>query len=124
MGFVMSAQSGGESEDYLSPADMRKWMDDEIRQSTKALELRTRDLTSFVTAYCAGELTPQQADELHSRYYRRWGEPIPGVSLVGNIPDEEVLAQIDKLSGPSTGPKELSRRYRQRYGLRQDDIER
>lgn len=55
-------------------------MRQEIRDLTRAVELRVNELTELVTAYSAGEITPKEADERYMAYHRRWGEALPGKS--------------------------------------------
>ena len=89
---------------YLTPKDMRQWAQQEIQDAAKGLELRIRELTGFVGAYSAGEISPEKADELHSRYYHRWGESLPGHSVSENVTDEQLLAGIDKAAEAINGP--------------------
>ena len=102
--------------EYLSAADMRDWLRQEIKDSAKAMDLRIREATDFVTAYSAGDITPEQADERQSRYYHRWGESLPGATVGEGISDEQILARIDSVSGPFETPRELSARYRNLFG--------
>ena len=110
----MSKDKQDDEEDYLSPKDMRQWAQQEIKDTTKALELRVRDLTDLVTAYAAGELTPEQADEQQSRYQRRWGEALYGATVGDGVPDDQILARIDAARGrfatPPAGRREQHRR--------------
>jgi hypothetical protein len=94
-------------EDFLTPDEIRQWAERQIKEATKALELRTKEVTEIAKAYSAGEITPEKADEMHSRYYHRWGEALAGVTLGdGMKTDEQLLAEIDKAAGPFTTPRE------------------
>lgn len=63
-----------EFEDFLSPEEIHQWTEREIRNARKALELRVKELTEITTAYSAGKVTPEKADELYQRYQHRWGD--------------------------------------------------
>jgi hypothetical protein len=106
-------QEGGGG--YLNAKDMRDWAQREIKDLSKASELRLRELTGFVAAYSAGEITPEKADELQSRYYHRWGEALPGHSASEGVTDEQILTGIDQaaeaINGPFTAPAEIRARY-------------
>src|ERR1035438_3550884 len=84
------------SNDDLTPQDMRAWLQQEVRDLTKAFELRLKDATDFVTAYAVGELTPREAKERLGRYQYRWGDsPIPGVSTEESMTTREILRRLD-----------------------------
>jgi hypothetical protein len=86
-----------DSEDTITPPQMREWLTDELRGLNKAVELRTKDATDFVTAYERGELTEEQMTARLDRYQSRWGDsPIRGVMVTDKMTDEEVLARLDK----------------------------
>jgi hypothetical protein len=101
-GIIVSAQpSIGESmaepdDNTWTPEDMRQWLQQEIRDLTKATELRVKDATDFVTAYALGKITPEEAEDRLSRYQSRWGDsPIPGVATEENTPNDEILRRLD-----------------------------
>lgn len=84
------------SEDILSPAEMRDWLRQEVRDLTKALELRVQDATEFVTSYGLGELTPTEAMDRLMKYTQRWGDsPIPDVQTTERMTNDEILHRID-----------------------------
>jgi hypothetical protein len=109
--------SGKESwfEDFLSPEDIRRWTEREIADAKKALELRIKELTTLAADYSSGAITPEKADELHSRYYHRWGEALPGTTVGDGRSDEQILADIDRAARPFTTPRENHKRYRQLF---------
>lgn len=103
---------------YLTPKDMDQWAQQEMKDVTKAFELRLRELTNLAAEYSAGNTTPKQADEMHSRYYHRWGEALPGHSASDGVTDEQLLAAIDKvaesINGPFIAPADAHKKYVER----------
>lgn len=69
----------GES-DRTSPKEMQGWLEREIADAAKAMELRVKDATRFVTAYSRGEISAAEADKQNYAYSRRWGEALPEYS--------------------------------------------
>jgi hypothetical protein len=116
----MAADSESEGRAFLSPDDMRVWLEQEIRDATKALDLRLREATTLVTAYCSGELTPAEADERYGCYFHRWGEAIPGVFVSDRHTDDQIVNAIDQAieatNGPYRSPREIRERYSARFG--------
>src|SRR5580698_11001684 len=100
------------SDDYLSPQDIRIWAEQEIKDARRALDLRVKDLTQMSTAYANGTLTPEQADEAHSRYYHRWGEALPGATTSEFVSDDEILTMVDKARGLLPGPRQTEEKVR------------
>jgi hypothetical protein len=117
---MSDAKKDGE-EDYLSVGDIRQWAQREVKEATKALELRKNELTDLVTAYAAGEITPQQADELHSRYCQRWGEALPGVVVLESLTDDQILAMIDRAVG-NKGSTRFTERLRGKGGASHSEL--
>ncbi|MBV9505027.1 MAG: hypothetical protein JO323_08500 [Acidobacteriia bacterium] len=111
-------QAGGneDSKDFLTPTEIQHWTEREIRNARKALELRVKELSEIESAYTAGGITPDKADELHSRYHHRWGEALPGAIAWEGRPDEQILADIDKAAGPFTTPREDAEHTRRLRG--------
>ena len=83
-------------QESLSPEEMQGWLEQEIRDSAKAHELRTKEATEFVTAYIAGRITPDQAMRCMVDYDRRWGEALFGTSAFPKMSDANILREIDK----------------------------
>jgi hypothetical protein len=108
-------QPNPDNEDYLSAKDMRQWAEREMGNARRAFELRTKELRDLATSYSAGQITPERADELHSRYHHRWGEALPGVTAAESMSDEDVLATVDKSLTPFVGPKESRELYRKLF---------
>jgi hypothetical protein len=102
--------------DLLSPKDMRGWVQQEIKDSAKAHELRTKELEALASAYESGKLTPAQADEQKERYEHRWGEALRGTFAFDNISDEQILAKIDATRKPFRTRGEISESYRRKHG--------
>jgi len=96
---------------YISAKEMQDWLQQEIKDAAKALELRVREAAEFVTAYSLGELTPAQAHERHWRYDHRWGEPLPGTHAFTASSDEEILAAIDGTRGACSTPDAIKETY-------------
>lgn len=87
---------GSNNDDLPTVDDMQSWLRREIAELAKATELRLADATDFVTAYAAGRLTAQQAEDRLLRYQDRWGDsPIPGVTLAQGMKDDEILERLD-----------------------------
>jgi hypothetical protein len=111
----MSETDKEDSSNYLSAADMRDWAQRELKDVSKALELRLRELNDLVARYSAGELSAEKADELRDRYFHRWGESLPGHSASENVSDEQLLAGVDAaadaVNGPFVTPAETHARY-------------
>jgi hypothetical protein len=99
-----------DNSEYLSPAEMHQWLEQEISDSAKALELRMKEAASLVTAYFSGEISAQQAAERHWNYQKRWGEALPGTSAIAGLTDQEILATIDRTREPDFH-KRLTRRH-------------
>jgi len=111
----MSGQPDAQDEDYLSPRDISSWAHQEIKNAGKAFELRVKELTDLAFTYSAGEITPEQADEKHSRYYHRWGEALLGTTCREGVTDEHLLLEIDKAAGSFTPPLEAADKYRRLF---------
>ena len=75
---------------------MQGWLEREIADVGKALELRIREAACFVMAYARGEISADEAAERGYDYSCRWGEALPGVPRSQNMTDEEILARVDE----------------------------
>lgn len=104
--------------EHLSPADMRDWLRQEIRDASKAVELRLTEASELVMAYGNGDLTPEEAHERHWRYLRRWGEALPGVVSGDNMTNEEIIQRIDQNRVPDPTLQETERRYQSLFETR------
>ena len=82
--------------DTLTPAEMRQWLQQELRDVTKATELRVNDAVDFVNAYSNGQLTQEQAMERFRTYSNRWGDAIRGVNTDAEMKDGDILARLDR----------------------------
>ena len=86
-----------EASDDLTPDQMRNWLRQEIADLSKAMELRIRDATDFVTAYAVGEITAKEAAARLDGYLDRWGDDtIPGVKVTDRMTNEEIIQRSDK----------------------------
>jgi hypothetical protein len=97
---IHMAEAGDEA---LTPQEMRDWLRQELRDLTKAMELRVNDATDFVTAYSNEQLTAQQTMQRFHTYSTRWGDAIRGVRTDAELKDTEILARLDRArsSGPA-----------------------
>jgi hypothetical protein len=100
---------------YLSPEEMRDWLNQEISDVTKAAELRLREAAMLVAGYDSGRLSPEQADEQHWRYQHRWGEALPGIHSGKDISDDQILSAIDDAHGVFVSPAESSHKYKELF---------
>ena len=84
-------------QDTLTRDEMRSWLEQEVRDLTKATELRLRDATDFVLAYALGKITGKEAMERLSIYGSRWGDsPIPGVYTDKSMTDDEIIRRLEE----------------------------
>jgi hypothetical protein len=110
----MSRSDSKDVPEMLSPQDMQQWLQREISDCTKALELRIKEATAYVSAYAGGQITTEEADERHWRYLQRWGEPLPARGP--KTTDEQIIAAIDEFEGPYTTAKQNRETYKRVYG--------
>jgi len=82
--------------DAMTPSDMRNWLVQEIRDVLKGQELRIKDATEFVTAYCLGEISAEEASRRFDLYTDRWGDAILGVSTSEDMTNAEVIKRRDQ----------------------------
>lgn len=80
---------------FMSPAEIGQWARQEITDANRAHALRVRELNEIARAYGAGEITPKEADERHDRYYERWGDALPTISVGPQTTDEEIIRSLD-----------------------------
>jgi hypothetical protein len=86
-----------ESDDTtLTPGEMCAWLAQEVGDLTRALELRMRDATDFVTAYTLGKITATEAMGRYRSYYSRWDEPIPGIASDKSMTDDDIIRRLDQ----------------------------
>ena len=83
-------------QETLSPKEVSEWAQQEIANSAKAFELRTKEAKDLATRYAAGEMSPEEATKRFLAYSRRWGEAMYGASVGKNVSDEQILANIDE----------------------------
>jgi hypothetical protein len=81
---------------YASPEEMRGWLLQEIRDTTRSIDLRLKEATGFVEEYSNGTLSPEQAAERFFRYRERWGEALFGATAGKDTTDAQILAAIDE----------------------------
>lgn len=81
---------------YPSPKEMQGWLEREITDVTKAMELRIREASSFVVAYAQGEISADETAQRCSEYQSRWGDPLPGVPRSHGFSDSEIVDRINE----------------------------
>jgi hypothetical protein len=117
----MAKNQTDDPEGIPSPDMMRAVLENEIVALSKATDLRLRELTGIVTAYVAGEITPEEMDKRYQQYTHRWDEALPGVLSARGMTDEEIIHQIDDFpnhmkrllkEGPTSRSKGSSSRER------------
>jgi len=81
---------------FPSPQEMNAWLQREIKDTTKAAELRIKDAASFVTAYASGEINQGEAEQRLHEFSKRWGDALPMAGRSENMTDEEILRRIDE----------------------------
>jgi len=80
----------------ITPGNMVEWLRQEIRDISKATELRLQDATDFVTAFATGKISEEQLSNRLSIYHDRWGEePIPGVRTDDKMTNEDIIQRLD-----------------------------
>jgi hypothetical protein len=104
----MADKESKQDKDFMSPEELKRWLEEEIRDSAKAHELRVKDATEFVTAYASGRISPEQAEEHLRRYDRRWGEALYGATVGKNSSDESILQAIDTAREAALHPGTVS----------------
>jgi len=91
----MSNEADSDQTEYLSPENLRQWLEAERKNLAKELELRLREASEFVTAYGLNQLTPKEADERYFRYQKRWGFPLCGLNAADYSTDARLIGAID-----------------------------
>lgn len=100
--------------EHLTPAEMRDWLAQEIKDSARAHDLRVKEATEIVRAYTAGEISPEEAMEWNWRYQHRWQEALPGANA--QMTDEEILSRIDKARRPYSSLRQIRENQAKRGG--------
>jgi hypothetical protein len=72
-GLPLKEKAVSESDDVLTPKDMKKWLGREVSNVMKQADLRVQEATDFVTAYALGEITAAEAAERLYQYESKWG---------------------------------------------------
>lgn len=66
-----------------------------IVDSAKAHELRTKEITAILKKCESGELSVEAALALNDKYHERWGEALPGSRAYSGTSDERIIQDID-----------------------------
>jgi hypothetical protein len=118
----VAQDEGHPRSEFLSPADLQQWLRQELADSAKAFELRSKEAAEFVNAYAAGKISAEEAEDRHWRYEHRWGEALPGVHAGEHMTDQQILRAIDRAieeaEGPYTSPAETRKKLQQSFGKR------
>jgi hypothetical protein len=99
----MPGEAPPDFKDPLSPEEMQGWLKEEIRDSSKAHELRIKEATDFVSAYASGTISAEEAAERLLRYDRRWGEALYGATASPGLSDKAILSAIDRARETALG---------------------
>jgi hypothetical protein len=75
---------------------MQGWLQEEIRDSAKAHELRVKEASELVNAYVSGKLSSEELSEQLYKYDKRWGEALLGSTASPGVSDQEIVNAIDK----------------------------
>jgi hypothetical protein len=105
-----------EDPEQLSPLDIRSWLMQEIRDVTKASELRLREANEFTTSYLLGEISAEEATERLWKYQNRWGEALAGTFATKGKSDEEILQSMDEARGGHATLQKTRQLFKQRFG--------
>jgi len=92
----MSHGSNNSEEEPLSKADLIGWLEQEIKDTAKAFELRTKQAKELIDAISRNQLTVEDGMQGVMAYERRWREALPGASVAPGLTDEQILTKIDK----------------------------
>jgi hypothetical protein len=75
---------------------MVQWLQQELRDVSRAGELRTQEATAFVTDFALGRISEEEMVQRKSIYTARWGdETIPGVSTEDGMTNGEIMRRLD-----------------------------
>jgi hypothetical protein len=99
--------------DTMSVQELQGWLREEVRDSAKAHELRTKEATQFVEDYAAGKITGEEAMNRLYAYDLRWGDVLPGTTASPGKSDEQILSEIDETQG---FPRTRAQKSRERGG--------
>jgi hypothetical protein len=79
----------------LTPGDMVQWLQQEIRDLSRATELRIQEAAGFVTDFAMGKISEEQMMKRKLIYTSKWGdEVIPGVLTDENMTNEEITKRL------------------------------
>jgi len=79
----------------LSLRDIEMWTRQEITDANRAHALRVKELTEIARACSSGEITAKDANELHDRYYTRWKDALPSITVGPDTTDEQIIKALD-----------------------------
>jgi hypothetical protein len=84
------------NESEFSKEEVGKWLQQELRNVTKGMQLRLAEATDLTTAYTLGEITEGEVEQRMNHYYERWGDyPLLGVQVTGSETDDQILKAFD-----------------------------
>lgn len=89
------SESEQSKEPRLSPEQMHSWLQQEIKDATKALELRLSQACGLVNSFARGDISAAIAESRLIDYDNRWGDALPGTHVSEGKTDAQILAAID-----------------------------
>jgi hypothetical protein len=103
------------------PTEVRLWLAQELKDITRAFQLRLAEANDFTTAYLLGEISPEETVERLERYHHRWGEALPGTHSFAASTDADILDAVDHARGSLQPAIEVANKYSQLIASRDDE---
>jgi hypothetical protein len=117
----VSKEPDRSNEALLTMDELEDWLEQETRDSIKAMELRVREATSLVVAYSLGKITREEANERFHRYEHRWREALPGTNAGADKRDKAIVAAVDEAQGHYSSRRDVRTRYERLFPNRSAD---
>jgi hypothetical protein len=100
--------------EYPPPEALKDWLVQELKDSAKAFELRTKEARAFVAEYEEGKISGEEAFDRLSKYHDRWGEALYGATAGEGVTDQQIVEGIDKARSDDSRRLDDSTRGRSR----------